>query len=212
MTFLPGFMEESKVFVELFLSKKMQDIFSYFCGDNWLYLGSDGSKFITTSFPWHRDWFTKIPIMKCNFYFNPLPFMGGKFLLIPGSNFESDNYSQMIQRCMSWPMQNKTPSGMNENNRLPVIKNPRDLFSWRNFFGGNKKFDVPHIELSVGRGDLVLFDHRSLHCVQSTWPRFQRRLLTILIGKNAYDFSDSHYCFQRYGKEELMTDKKICWI
>lgn len=80
MTFLPGFMEESKVFVQLFLSAKMQEIFTYFCGANWLYLGSDGSKFITTSFPWHRDWFTKIPIMKCNFYFNPIPFFGGKIL------------------------------------------------------------------------------------------------------------------------------------
>lgn len=188
MTFLPGFMEESKIFVELFLSEKMQDIFTYFCGKNWLYLGSDGSKFITTSFPWHRDWLTKIPIMKCNVYFNPLPFIGGKFLFIPGSNFESDVYSQMIQKSMSWPMQNKTPSGMNENNRLPTIKNPRALINWRSLFGLDKKFDVPHIELKIGKGDLVLFDHRSLHCVQSTWPRFQRRLLTFLIGEKCLRF------------------------
>ena len=206
MTFLPGFIEESEKFVELFLSKKMQNIFKYFCGENWLYLGSDGSKFITTSFPWHRDWFTKAPIMKCNFYFNPLPFFGGKFFLIPGSNFESDVYAQMIQKCMSWPMQNKTPSGLNENNRIPTIKNPRDLLKLSNLFKRSNSFDVPHIELKVGKGDLVLFDHRALHCVQSTWPRFQRRLLTFLIGKNAFDFPENHYALSHHTKDALMID------
>jgi hypothetical protein len=206
MTFLPGFIEESEEYVELFLSKKMQKLFSYFCGDNWLYLGSDGSKFITTSFPWHRDWLTKIPIMKCNFYFNPLPFLGGKFLFIPGSNFESDVYAQMIQKCMSWPMQNKTPSGLNENDRIPIIKNPRNLLKPWNLFQKNEKFDVPYIEIRVRKGDLVLFDHRALHCVQSTWPRFQRRLLTFLIGKNAFDFKTNHYALNHYTREALMTD------
>jgi len=207
MAFLPCFIEESKEFTDLFLSKKMQSIFKYFCGENWLYLGSDGSKFMTTSFPWHRDWFTKIPIMKCNFYFNPLPFFGGRFLLIPGSNISTDKYSRLIQKSMSWPMQNKNPSGLSENNRFPPIRNPREYFSVRNFF--KKKgfeMDVPHVAIKLGKGDLVVFDHRALHCVETTFPKFQRRLLTFLISKNAYDFDEKHYALEDFSRSELMVD------
>lgn len=207
MTFLPCFLEESKLFTELFLSPKMKNLFKYFCGENWLYLGSDGSRFITTSFPWHRDWFTKMPIMKCNFYFNPYPYLGGRFFLIPGSNQYSDNYSRLIQKSMSWPMQNKNPSGLSENNRLPPIKNPRDYFSIKNLFKKSEfNMDVPHVSIKLGKGDLLLFDHRALHCVETTFPKFQRRLLTFLVSKNAYDFDKKHYALEKNSKKDLMTD------
>ena len=34
-------------------------------------------------------------------YYNPWPFFGGKFLLIPGSGIPDDAYSQMIQKMYS---------------------------------------------------------------------------------------------------------------
>jgi hypothetical protein len=202
MRFLPNFVDGSEIYTDYFLNSAWKSIYTYFAGENWLYLGSDGSNFITTSFPWHRDWFTKIPLLKFNFYFNPLPFIGGKFLIIPGSNFANDAYSQLIQKTMSWPMQNKVPGGLSENGRIPKIRNPRNIFSRI----CDDEYEVPHVQLKLNKGDLVIFDHRAVHCVQNNFPKFQRRLLTVLLSKNAYDFDDNHYAFQHSTKEELMTE------
>ena len=204
MRFLPNFLDNSKIYSDYFFSDEYKKVFKYFAGENWLYLGSDGSNFITSSFPWHRDWFIKTPIMKFNFYYNPLPFFGGKFLLIPGSGRPDDSYSQMIQKCIAWPMLNKKPGGMSENYRLPNTKNPRDIFSLKNKMFKNK--DIPHIELTLKKGDLILFDHRAMHCVQNNFPSFQRRLMTILISKNANDFSDNHYSLKENTRESLMRE------
>lgn len=140
MQFLPSFAESSKVFTDLLVSQKMQGIFKYFCGENWLYLGSDGTRFATTSFPWHRDWLTKIELMKCNFYFNTIPFVKGRFSLIPGSQYYDDEYFQRIQKSVSWPMQNLRQSGLTENNFLPEIVNPRQKRSFFNLFKRKKKY------------------------------------------------------------------------
>lgn len=207
MAFLPCFAEDSAYFTDLIVSKKMQGIFKYFCGENWLYLGSDGSRFSTTSFPWHRDWFTKIDLMKCNFYFNTIPFFKGRFSLIPGTQNCNDTYVRRIQKSISWPMQNSHPSGMTENNFLPEIVNPRaettflGLFKWR-----KDTFDVPHVKLKIGNGDLVIFDQRMMHCVESSFPRTTRRLMTLLISKNAFDFPPEHETLEKYSREEIMVD------
>ena len=204
MRFMPNFVDESKVYSDYFFSDKYKKVFRYFAGENWLYLGSDGSNFITSSFPWHRDWFIKTPIMKFNFYYNPLPFIGGKFLLIPGSGRPDDSYSQLIQKCIAWPMVNKKAGGMAENFRLPDSKNPRDIFSIRNKLFKYK--EIPHVEITLKKGDLILFDHRAMHCVQNNFPSFQRRLMTILISKNAYDFEKNHYSLKNNTKESLMRE------
>jgi hypothetical protein len=197
----------SALYTSHFLSYRYQEIYSYFAGKNWLYLGSDGSNFITTSFPWHRDWFTKIPILKFNFYYNPFPFFGGHFLIIPGTNFAQDGYAQMVQKTMSWPMQNKMPGGLSENDRIHPCVNPRAGFVERWLrFNKEKQVQVPHVKLKVGRGDLIIFDHRAVHCVQNNFPKFQRRLMTILLSKNAFDFKDDHYLLQRNSRPELMQE------
>jgi len=201
MRFLPNFVDGSDAFISYFLGGRFDSLYKYFAGENWLYLGSDGSNFVTTSFPWHRDWFTKIPLLKFNFYFNPLPFIGGRFLIIPGSNFTQDTYATYIQKAMSWPMQNRHPGGLAENDRFPLSKNPRDIFN-----KDQTKFDIPHVQVKLNKGDLVIFDHRCVHAVQNTWPRFQRRLLTVLLSKNAYDLSDKHHLIKKFSREELMSE------
>ena len=208
MRFLPNFVDGSEKYFNYFFSYKFQGIYDYFAGKNWLYLGSDGSNFITTSFPWHRDWFTKIPLLKFNFYYNPLPFIGGKFLVIPGSNYAQDDYAQIIQKSMSWPMQNKLPGGLSENARLDKSENPRNIFTsiFKKYFTDKKEIKIPHVELNLNKGDLVIFDHRAVHCVQNNFPKFQRRLMTILLSKNAFDFNENHYLLQKYSKEELMSE------
>ena len=207
MRFLPNFVDGSEVYTSHFLSKRYQEMYSYFAGKNWLYLGSDGSNFITTSFPWHRDWFTRIPILKFNFYYNPLPFFGGHFLIIPGTNFAQDTYAQMVQKTMSWPMQNRKPGGLSENDRIHPCENPRAGILER-WFGSSteKQIKVPHVKLKVGRGDLILFDHRAVHCVQNNFPRFQRRLMTVLLSKNAFDFKANHYLLERNSASEVMSE------
>ncbi|HEU5048623.1 MAG TPA: phytanoyl-CoA dioxygenase family protein [Rickettsiales bacterium] len=214
MRFLPDFVDSSPLFMNHFFSEKMMPIYRYFAGERFLYLGSDGSHFITTSFPWHKDWYTKMPIMKFNFYFNPFPFFGGKFMVIPGSNYTEDAYARFLQKSMAWPMQNKHPGGLAENDFLPMTQNPRrhpitfltDYF--KDLFGMNTQFpDVPHVEVKVSKGDVVLFDQRLIHCVQSNFPPFSRRLLTVLLSKNAYEFSDDHYLLKSGNtRESLMRE------
>ncbi|MGB0637020.1 MAG: hypothetical protein ACPGN6_06395 [Gammaproteobacteria bacterium] len=207
MQFLPHFAEDSKFFTDLLVSQKMQGIFKYFCGEGWLYLGSDGTRFSTTSFPWHRDWLTKIELMKCNFYFNTIPFLKGRFLLIPGSQHFDGEYFQRIQKSVSWPMQNLRESGMTENNFLPEIVNPRKKRSFFNLFKRKKDaFDVPHVKLKIGNRDLLIFDQRMMHCVESSFPQVARRLLTFLISKNAFDLPPEHATLKQYSREEVMVD------
>lgn len=204
MRFHPNFVDGSEIYSKYFFTEEYKNIFKYFAGENWLYLGSDGSNFITSSFPWHRDWFVKTPMMKFNFYYNPWPFLGGKFLIIPGSGIADDAYSQMIQKCIAWPMANKKPGGMSENDRLPDVKNPRNIFSFKN--KSSKLKEVPHTQVTLKKGDLILFDHRCVHAVQNCFPSFQRRLMTLLISKNAYDFSDDHYSLKNNTRESLMRE------
>jgi ectoine hydroxylase-related dioxygenase (phytanoyl-CoA dioxygenase family) len=214
MRFLPDFVDSSEKFMNTFFAERMQKLYRYFAGDDFLYLGSDGSHFITTSFPWHRDWFTKMPVLKFNFYFNPLPFVGGKFMVIPGSNYTEDSYARFLQKSIAWPMQNKIPGGMSENEFLPVLRNPRrsvgdSIKAWiKDVLGLQKDMpQVPHVSLNVSKGDVIIFDQRMIHCVAPTWPQFSRRLLTMLFSKNAYAFSDDHFLLkQGYTREALMTE------
>ncbi len=214
MRFLPDFVDSSEKFCNFFFEEERLKVYRYFGGDDFLYLGSDGSHFITTSFPWHRDWYTQMPIMKFNFYFNPLPFLGGRFMVIPGTNFPDDSYSQLVQKSMSWPMQNKFPGGLSENGFLPPIVNPRrgkidaikqNILTWIGL--QNPMADVPHMSIKLNKGDLIIFDQRLLHCVESTFPKFSRRLLTMLLSKNAFSFSDEHYTLKRgHTRESLMRE------
>lgn len=206
MAFLPYFAEDSKYFTSLLCSEKFTNIFKYFCGENWLYLGSDGSRFATTSFPWHRDWLTKTELLKCNLYFNTVPFIGGRFLIIPGSQNICDTYGKRIQKSISWPMQNKNPSGMNENDYIPDVINPRRRFGFLSILRGKNAFDVPHIKIKIRRGDLILFDQRCLHCIETSYPRVTRRLMTFLIAKNSYDLPENHEALERHSRDEIMKD------
>ena len=203
MQFLPNFVDSSKLFTEYFFGVDMQNVYQYFAGEKFLYLGSDGSQFKTTSFPWHRDWFTRMPIMKFNFYFTRHSFRGGKFMIIPGSNYCGDSYAANIQKAMSWPMQNKNAGGLNENGWLPETVNYRASLREQEGCG---LYEVPHVELDVERGDLIIFDHRAVHCVQTTEPPVTRRLLTVLLSKNAFEFPDDHHLLKTATREDLMRE------
>lgn len=192
MQFLPNFVDSSELYTDYFFSEAMQKIYRYFAGNDYLYLGSDGSHFIKTSFPWHRDWFTRNPIMKFNFYFNEREFEGGKFMVIPGSQHVGDAYTSMIQKAMSWPMPNKQPGGLAENHYLPQTKNPRDPYLKQIL---SYIPNIPHVELTLNQGDVVIFDHRMVHCVQTTKPEVPRRLLTVLLAKNAFEMDEDDHPF-----------------
>ena len=112
-----------------------------------------------------------------------------------------------IQKSISWPMQNKLPSGMNENEFIPKIVNPRAKRRPLSFLWKSKdRFDVPHVKLKIESGDLVIFDQRLMHCVESTYPKVTRRLMTFLISKNAFDLASEHELLEKYTREEIMVD------
>lgn len=204
MNFLPAFAEESPILSQLIYKGKLREVFSYICGEDWVYLGSDGSRFNTTSFPWHRDWYTKSPLLKCNVYLNHNMFLGGNFLLIPGGGSPSDLFSRNIQKSISWPMQNKNPGGMNENDYLPDITNPRSKFSAFSSLFPQRKFDVPHVKVKIKPGDVVLFDQRLMHCAESNYPRAARQLLTFLVAPNAD--KDDRFDYPSCDKKEVFGE------
>ena len=214
MRFLPNFVDSSQYFTEFFFQEDMQKIYRYFAGEDFLYLGSDGSHFLSTSFPWHRDWYTKIPIMKMNLYFSDYPFFGGRFMLIPGSNIATDSYASLLQKAMSWPMQNKFPGGMNENSFFPFSENPRQNYLSQKlqrlkqiFSKKSACIKIPHVSVKLNKGDAIIFDQRLIHCVEANFPIVPRRLLTILLAKNAYEFSNDHYLIKSgYTREELTKE------
>lgn len=103
---------------------------------------------------------------------------------------------------MSWPRQNKLPGGLSENNRLKQVRNPRNIFNFKN----KNQIEIPYVKVQLKKGDVIIFDQRTIHCVQNNFPQFQRRLMTILLGKNAFDFPDGHLLLKDNTREELMTE------
>ena len=56
--FQPNFLDSSHELLDSVISSSTINIVKYLLGDDYIYLGSDGSCFVETSFHWHRDWFT----------------------------------------------------------------------------------------------------------------------------------------------------------
>ena len=176
--FIPNFYEESKFFASKILLEKIHPIANILSNNNAIYLGSDGSCFNGQSFQWHRDWYSKTRMLKFNIYVNNNYHIGGRHLLIPGSQFTSDEFSQSIGRGGAWPFFPKNYGWLNENEFFPSTPAPRDHALkriWRKFRGENY---LPYVAIRPKPTDIILFDQRTWHMVEKPFPAVPQLLAT----------------------------------
>ena len=176
--FIPNFYEESKFFATKILLEKIHPIANILSDGRAIYLGSDGSCFNGQSFQWHRDWFSKARMLKFNIYLNNNYHIGGRHLLIPGSQFTTDEFSQSIGRGGAWPFFPQNYGWLNENEFFPSTPAPRDHALkriWRKFRGDNY---LPYVAIRPKPTDIILFDQRTWHMVEKPFPAIPQLLAT----------------------------------
>lgn len=184
--FLPNFIDNNKFFTNLFFGNLFLKTYDYFAGKDWIYMGSDGQQYIKGGgFSWHRDWFLMTPQIKIFFLINPRVALGQKFLIIPGGSNPNDIYTRNLSKASNWPMPNDNPSGLSDQDFFPECQNPRYVFR------SSKKTDIPHVALKLKFGDALFFDQRNFHCLSGNLPKFDIKMMSLLISKNPFHFSKS---------------------
>jgi len=183
--FVPNFIDENINLTNFAFNDKKKSIYDYFLGKDWLFMGSDGQQYIRGGgFAWHRDWFLEVPQTKIFFLIDPIMSLGCKFKLIPGSSNNHDIYTHYLNKISNWPMPNDFPEGVADGNFLPRSKNPRFVYD-------PKKINIPHVSLKLKFGDALFFDQRNFHCLSGNYPRFDVRMMSLLMSKNPFRLSDS---------------------
>lgn len=204
--FVPNFLDSSQLLLKNVVNNDLAEIVSYLLGDDYIYLGSDGSCFISSSFQWHRDWFTTIPQLKVNSYFNRKSYTGGNFLVIPGSHNVSDFYTNNIGEGLGWPFGNSKTSGLNEREFFPEIPSAREVFSAPTSLRG---FNVPHQTIAIEERDIILFDQRLLHVVEEVKPVSPRMLCTALFTSNPSSVIDDIFYRDYFRSVSRYFDRKV---
>ena len=64
MRFHPNFVDSSELYSKFFLQMNTRIFLDILQEKTGSFLGSDGSNFVASGFPWHRDWFVKTLMMK----------------------------------------------------------------------------------------------------------------------------------------------------
>jgi len=204
--FQPNFLDSSHILLENVITDSLIEIVKYLLGDDYIYLGSDGSCFVETSFHWHRDWFTAIPQLKINSYFNNVDYSGGRFLVIPGSHNISDFYTHCIGEGLGWPFGNTQTGGLNERGYFPFMPSPRERFSApiEEF-----SFQTPHQALELGERDIVVFDQRMLHCVEEVQPVSPRMLCTALFTSSPHAICQDPFYAEYLKTASSLHDREV---
>jgi hypothetical protein len=121
--------------------------------NGYLFYGSDLSAFSTSS-NWHRDSYSDIITWKIAIYLSGSYDTDQNFLYVPGSHHVDDQYSRSLGRACKWPLS----SGMT----LDHLRCSVDI-------NGNEGEDamLAAAQFRIRRGDVIVFDNRGLHAVQS---------------------------------------------
>lgn len=176
--FIPNFYEESNFFLNEILINKILPVAKLMSKGKPIYLGSDGSCFNGQSFQWHRDWFAKSRMLKFNIYMNSGLHFGGRHLLIPGTQFTTDEFSQSVGRGGAWPFFPQRFGWLNENNFFPETPAPRDHFIKRIFNKFKGQNFLPYVSIKPRPNDIILFDQRTWHMVEKPFPAIPQMLAT----------------------------------
>ncbi len=124
-------------------------------GEDYNYLASDGRPYSGDT-GWHPDgnWGREALFLKVAFYLDPLTRSTGALRVIPGSHRLPDSYANEVREAMS---------------------------SDKNF--GIPMSEVPAVALETTPGDVVIFNHNTMH--SSFGGGHRRRMFTMNLGRHA---------------------------
>ncbi len=163
--FYPQFADSSAKLTALLENPKVVDLAQKFCGENYIYKGSDGNMFVEGS-PWHRDYLVRTKSMKMLVYLEHNKMDGGPFCAIPGSHFVDDTFSSYLTAALTWP-EPPVLGGFDEKRRFGMGNNPKII-------GQNE--NIPYVKVDSRPGDVIIFNHNLVHCVNAPISAKQRRL------------------------------------
>ena len=161
----PQFADNSELLTGLLGNEKICKAAQQLCGDDYIYRGSDGSIFREGS-PWHRDCLMRVKSVKMLVYLEKNTFKSGPFCAIPGSHFVDDMFSAKLTEALMWP-EPPVLGGFDEKHVFPPGNNPKIV-------GQNKQ--IPYCRLDTRPGDVIIFNHNLIHCVNAPIRRKTRRL------------------------------------
>lgn len=188
MHFIPNYQCSNDVFFYDLLIPIIHPLAQLFGGKNPVYLGSDASCFCGYSFNWHRDWFTRIPQLKFNLYLDNDVKLGGDHLVVPGSHHSYDRYCTMLSKGLEWPHKCTSDSGFELNEFFPKIPSPRiSALKELSLHLTGRFSSIPYYRIRQNPTSLVLFDQRTVHCVQKPWPNRPQLLVTALFAPDLED-------------------------
>lgn len=163
--FYPQFADNSPLMTEIIDSPKISNLARALCGDGYMYKGSDGNIFVGGS-AWHRDYLLRVKSIKMLIYLEHNDATSGALSLLPGSQFIDDAYSAYLTQALTWP-EPPIYGGFDEKGLFPKGNNPT--------IRGENQI-VPYVTVETKPGDVIIFNHNILHCVNLPHKPKVRRL------------------------------------
>lgn len=182
----PQIADNSEVLVSLLELEKLQALMSGLLGDDFLYKGSDGNLFQTSS-TWHRDYLIRTKSCKMLIYLEPSDHRSGAFRAIPGTHFVDDAYSNFLGDALTWPeppvLGGFDEKGMFGHGHSPIA------------FGQNQY--LPQVVVNNEPGDVIIFNHNLIHCTNAMDKPKRRKLLGL------------HFCVNPKAKDYLEQPEEV---
>jgi hypothetical protein len=121
-------------------------------GEDCSYVGSDLSLFYNPS-QLHRDIWSYTMVFKTGIYLQDAnESKGGKFLLIPGSHRREQDFANLCSNGLRWP------SGSGYSDEILSVLDMKGGLP-----GASAFLDLPVKEISINKGDVLIFDQRLVH-------------------------------------------------
>lgn len=162
----PQFIDNSPELWKLLENENVLRLAELICGTDFIYKGSDGVCFPSAS-NWHRDYLIRSKSCKMLVYLEKNTKTSGPFCAIAGSHFIDDSFSSFLSHALTWP-EPPVGGGFNEKQFFGAGNDPRIV-------GDNRV--LPYVEVETTPGDIIIFNHNLVHCVNRPHVKKRRRLL-----------------------------------
>jgi hypothetical protein len=152
---IPGFIDKDETLRELRHDPRIVGIAKGLIADDYEYVDSDGNLWYCETY-WHSDVY-RSPLsayhVKISFYLEPLRGENGAIRLIPGSNFYSESYAEILRRDLA--------------NHEGI----KDIY-------GVAGAEIPALTLESEPGDLIVWNQRTIHASYNGTARRRSFALT----------------------------------
>jgi hypothetical protein len=151
---LQQFIDENEYLSSLLDDPRIDGIAASILGEDYNYAISDGNFYVGDT-QWHPDFsHRKVASFKMAFYLDPVGRNSSCLRVIPGSHNLGDQYAQALREV------------------VPNDKSSQTAALW-----GVRGSEVPSVALEIRSGDLIMFNHRTVHASFGGGTR--RRMFTL---------------------------------